>query len=524
MKVSKIFVKLHHLRFVEYFQIFRIMITKTSLILLISFSAAFAQLDTQWVKLYVGENDDEIYDHIETADGGFAFTGYHKPDNRLGNRGGVWLGKTDQNGELQWSYRHRYGENYCFGYSLFEQEEGGFVIFGYTRIEDEDHNRWDKILALQTNADGDSVLWYKTYGGEGWEQAYKAIQTNDGGYALTGKTTSFEGGREDFFLLKLDENCDSLWMRAYGGNSVDIAYDLIQTSDSGYALVGSTTMVRNSPTDYWALFVDENGDSLRSYVGSYRGRATSTARTIQEMNDGTFIVSGYMQDPILFSNYAKIWTLALDADAQILWDRVDGDDINLRRIGGYASCLLTDTSIAITGSHQYYEDNDSPFGKLWILVVTTSGEGEFILDEDWDLPTYGNSIILTSSNELSVAGYAGQNRRDTWYDGLIFKTSELPNSVESGFSGAIPHRLLISAYPNPFNGMATFNFSVIQPGVVNIEVFNSLGRRQTGILSRFFAAGEYTTNWNGRELPSGDYLIRMTTGEQVSTRKVTMIK
>ena len=100
----------------------------------------------------------------------------------------------------------------------------------------------------------------------------------------------------------------------------------------------------------------------------------------------------------------------------------------------------------------------------------------------------------------------------------------MPNSVESGFDGAILHSLLISAYPNPLNGMATFNFSVKQPGVVNIEVFNSLGRRQTGILSRFFAAGEYTTNWNGRELPSGDYLIRMTTGEQVSTRKVTMIK
>jgi hypothetical protein len=98
---------------------------------LIAFSTAFAQLDVEWTEIYGGYHFDMIYDHIETADGGIAFTGYS-----VGEEGsGAWLGKTDANGELQWPQTHNFnadapysGRDY--GYSLFEEDDGGFLIFG----------------------------------------------------------------------------------------------------------------------------------------------------------------------------------------------------------------------------------------------------------------------------------------------------------------------------------------------------------------------------------------------------------
>jgi len=45
--------------------------------------------------------------------------------------------------------------------------------------------------------------WTRTYGGTGYDSAYSAIQTSDGGYAISGFTESFEVGLADFWLVKL---------------------------------------------------------------------------------------------------------------------------------------------------------------------------------------------------------------------------------------------------------------------------------------------------------------------------------
>ena len=486
---------------------------------LIAFSTAWAQLEIEWVETYGGDLNDVIYDHIETEDGGFAFTG---GSNSNGDSG-VWLGKVNQNGELQWEHR-LFGEDLgSLGYSLFEQDDGGFLIFGYMRFFDEERTRLDKILVTKTTAEGDSILWRKFFGGEGWERAYKAVRTNDGGFALAGVTTSWGAGREDFFLLKLDENCDSLWMQTYGDSGVDICNDLIQTSDGGYALVGSTTMIRNSPTAYWALFVDENGDSLRSMVEGYGG-TSNAASTIQEVEDGNFIVSGIVSNARNFPNTSRIWTININANGRRRWERIDGGDNQQSQMGCFSSCILSDTSIAMTGLHGLNAEFGEPEGKLWILEVTADGEGRYIIDEGWDELTSGSSIILTTNNELSVAGNVGNAGRDTWIDGQIYKTSELPNRVRSGFDGGVNRHLLLSAYPNPFNGVSTFAFSLRQPSTVMIDIFNTLGRKQVVLVSGNYSTGLHRVEWDGSGLPSGKYLIQMIAGGQVSTRKVTLLQ
>jgi len=102
-----------------------------AIIILLLPLSAFAQLEMQWVESFGGDQYDMIYDHIETSDSGFAFTGYTRPDRY--SIGGVWLGKTNRDGELLWDHCHEFvkedeedlGDK---GYALFEQEDGSFLV------------------------------------------------------------------------------------------------------------------------------------------------------------------------------------------------------------------------------------------------------------------------------------------------------------------------------------------------------------------------------------------------------------
>ena len=61
------------------------------------------------------------------------------------------------------------------------------------------------------------VCFMKTFGGEENDLVYSVQQTTDNGYILSGQTDSF-GGETDLWILKLDQNGETLWNKAYGGD------------------------------------------------------------------------------------------------------------------------------------------------------------------------------------------------------------------------------------------------------------------------------------------------------------------
>ena len=87
---------------------------------------------------------------------------------------------------------------------------------------------------------GDVVIWEKTFGGTLNDKAIMVRQTSDGGYIVTGITTSFGAGNMDIFLLKLLPNGDMSWMRTFGGSDEDQVRCIQNTDDGGYILCGYT--------------------------------------------------------------------------------------------------------------------------------------------------------------------------------------------------------------------------------------------------------------------------------------------
>lgn len=77
--------------------------------------------------------------------------------------------------------------------------------------------------------------------------------------------------------------------------------------------------------------------------------------------------------------------------------------------------------------------------------------------------------------------------------------------------------------PNPFNPSTEIAFTLAAPGDVRLEIFNSLGRRVRTLVEGQRAAGAHTITWdgrdeNGRTVPSGTYLYRLSAGHETLSR------
>lgn len=108
------------------------------------------------------------------------------------------------------------------------------------------------VWLVKTNENGDS-LWSRTFGGTGNEVCQHILQASDGGYILAGYTNSFGNGGYDGWLLRTNANGDSIWSRVCGGSSDDIFNFVQQSSDGSYSLCGETESFGSGSIDFWLV-------------------------------------------------------------------------------------------------------------------------------------------------------------------------------------------------------------------------------------------------------------------------------
>lgn len=131
--------------------------------------------------------------------------------------------------------------------SVVSTLDGGYATFGYTQSNDFDiinkTNESFDFWVMKFLAD-DTLQWSKTFGGSNDDRGYDIIATSEGGFALLGFSKSSDGdvsknaGNQDFWLTKITEDGILSWQKTFGYAGSDAGITLLQTQDQGYLLTG----------------------------------------------------------------------------------------------------------------------------------------------------------------------------------------------------------------------------------------------------------------------------------------------
>ena len=245
-----------------------------------------------WNKTYGNDVKNESgWSVKQTNDGGFIVSG--SSSSGLLNYS-AYLIKTDINGNLEW-YKYFYeGYGRAYGRDVQQTNDGGYVLTGSGYFDGS-----SSAFLIKMDGDG-NVEWEKTYGDlRGPVDAWEVKQTNDGGYIIVGSGPNKIIPWQDVKLIKTDYYGKKKWDRNFGyGFIINAEYgrSVEQTNDGGYIITGSVHLPQEDDVDVWLIKTDSTGN--RRWARTYGGNEREFGYEVHQTSDGGYIVVGYSEDDL----------------------------------------------------------------------------------------------------------------------------------------------------------------------------------------------------------------------------------
>jgi len=263
-----------------------------------------------FTRIFGGSDSDIGYSVQQTTDGGYIITGgtysygYGNEDNEI--NANVWLIKTGSTGNEEWNQTFGgSGVDQC--HSVQQTTDGGFIITGRTSSYGTD------VWLIMTDSEGNEE-WNQTFGGSDSDRGYSVQQTTDGGYIITGNTSSFGNGDNDVWLIKTDSQGNEEWNQTFGAGAGDRGYLVQQTDDGGYIITGYTSSFGNGDNDIWLIKTDSQGNE--EWNRTFGGGNDDRGYSVQQTTDGGYIVTGYTRS---FGNGGDdVWLIKTDSEGNIV--------------------------------------------------------------------------------------------------------------------------------------------------------------------------------------------------------------
>ena len=282
-----------------------------------------------------------------------------------------------------------------------------------------------------------------------------------------------------------------------------LTYSILDSTDNGTLILSDPI----SGTFTYSPIENFNGsDSLTFIVSDGTLLDTGTVNiTVVGLNDApsSFALSEQDSVYITMDNYATdsiffTWDESIDVDGdELLYDFTASLIVNGQVKAEYNSSSLTIREMKI--------DHQSVFDEIF-AAQAMFGEIE------WDVSVRDSMVEVTSENGALTLGVNASAA-------VLSINGELLPEVFA----------LHQNYPNPFNPITTLRYDLPENGMVNITIYDMLGREVKTLINQTQDAGYRSVIWDatndyGKPVSAGIYLYQIQAGEYISTRKMVLLK
>ncbi|MDK9699012.1 MAG: T9SS type A sorting domain-containing protein, partial [bacterium] len=403
---------------------------------------------------------------------------------------------------------------------------GGAIITGYTGSNDfpSTQNAYDNTyngafdcFVTYLNNTGRGLLFSTFLGGSDDDVEAAIDRTNNGEIYLTGGTRSsnfpttpntydslFNGVR-DCFLVKLNSTGSQLEYSTFvGGTGDDMGHGIAVDVDGIVAVTGG---VRGND------FPTTTGAFDTSY------NASISDCFLLKMNCTT---SQLLASTFLGGN-------GLDQGESIVINPGNG---SLVVVGETSSSNFpcSSNSIDTTFSGGTYDGFVSQFDSTLSTLLYSTYLGGASIDVACDIVYTGNDSIIaygfTESSNFPTTTAAFDSTYNGGSDCFVTKLSLRADTSDVASEHLfLPLRFsLYQNYPNPFNSSTSISYSLPKPGNVDLRLFDITGREVATLVNQKQETGSYRVTFDGKNLSSGTYFVRMQAGEFVKTQKMVLLR
>ncbi len=368
-------------------------------------------------------------------------------------------------------------------------------------------------FSIKINFNGE-IIWNKTYDLYA-KQLYEIIKTSDGGYIACGR--DYEDINDNAFLLKIDSIGNLLWHKTFYSTYWKNFDCITETNNyNGYFVGGFNINFQSDTTKSFILKVNQNGDSL--WQKQFERNVSWRIRRIARIPNGYLIGNNSF-----INNIGQNSIMRLDENANITFQKtIESDntfkiltDIKIINSNKYVissskqysnGLLLTVDSTGNVINEKVYTSPD--FLTIRSILPISNGDILFAGAVDFDsILTKRDIYALRTDSLLNAPPPIGINN--------------IKNSIPKYF-------VLFQNYPNPFNPVTKIKFQIPSVGTdlraVSINVYDISGRLVKTILQQNIKPGSYEVSFDGSNLSSGIYIYQLNSGIFSDSKKMVLIK
>ena len=184
-------------------------------------------------------------------------------------------------------------------------------------------------------------------------------------------------------------------------------------------------------------------------------------------------------------------------------------------------------------------DPGNVYEQIWIEGEMTSGLPlglhNDISEGSWNITI---PIVIDGEYSFNVIGVSNADSTVlndtpilfTVLNGQVSGETDFTASTAAVSDSGLPEKFMVHpAFPNPFNPMTTFRYDLQEDAMVNITIYDMLGRIVNNLVSSQQSAGYKSVRWNatndaGSPVSAGLYLYMIQAGDFRQTKKMVLLK